>query len=119
MRLALAALMILHGIAHLVGFAGSWHLGELPYKTTVLGGRVDLGDTGIRAAGLLWLTAAMAFVVVGAGTALDYSWWAKAALYVTLASLALTIMEFPEAKLGLVVNLAILAVLFVMMRATA
>jgi hypothetical protein len=119
MRLALAALMILHGIAHLVGFAGSWHLAELPYKTTVLGGRVDLGDTGIRAAGLLWLTAAMAFVVVGAGTALDYSWWAKAALYVTLASLALTIMEFPEAKLGLVVNLAILAVLFVMMRATA
>jgi hypothetical protein len=119
MRLALAALMILHGIAHLVGFAGSWHLGELPYKTTVLGGRVDLGDTGIRAAGLLWLTAAMAFVVVGAGTALDYSWWAKAALYVTLASLALTIMEFPEAKLGLVVNLAILAVLFVMIRATA
>jgi hypothetical protein len=119
MRLALAALMILHGIAHLVGFAGSWHLGELPYKTTVLGGRVDLGDTGIRAAGLLWLTAAMAFVVVGAGTALDYSWWAKAALYVTLASLALTIMEFPEAKLGLVVNLAILAVLVVSTRATA
>jgi hypothetical protein len=119
MRLALAALMILHGIAHLVGFAGSWHLGELPYKTTVLGGRVDLGDTGIRAAGLLWLTAAMAFVVVGAGTALDYSWWAKAALYLTLASLALTIMEFPEAKLGLVVNLAILAVLVVSTRATA
>lgn len=119
MRLALAALMILHGIAHLVGFAGSWHLGELPYKTTVLGGRVDLGDTGIRAAGLLWLTAAMAFVVVGAGTALDYDWWAKAALYVTLASLALTIVEFPEAKLGLVVNLAILAVLFATTRATA
>ena len=118
MRLALAALMILHGIAHLVGFAGSWHLGDVPYKTTVLGGRVDLGDTGIRAAGLLWLTAAMAFVVVGAGAALNYEWWVKATLFVTLASLALTIIEFPEAKIGLVVNLAILAVLFATTRAT-
>jgi hypothetical protein len=119
MRFALAALMILHGLAHLAGFAGSWHMGELPYKTTVLGGRVDLGDTGIRAAGVLWLTAAIAFAIVGAGTALNYSWWAKAALYVTLASLALTIMEFPEAKIGLVVNLAILAVLFATTRVTA
>ena len=119
MRFALAALMILHGIAHLVGFAGSWHVGELPYKTTVLGGRVDLGDAGIRATGILWLAAAVAFTIVGAGTALNYDWWTKAALYVTLASLVLTIIEFPEAKLGLVVNLAILAVLFATTRATA
>ena len=119
MRLALAALMILHGIAHLVGFAGSWHVGELPYKTTVLGGRVDLGDAGIRATGVLWLAAAVAFVIVGMGTALNYSWWARATMYVALASLALTIIEFPAAKLGLVVNLGILAVLFASTRATA
>jgi hypothetical protein len=111
--------MILHGIAHLVGFAGAWHVGELPYKTTVLAGRVDLGDAGIRATGVLWLAAAVAFVIVGAGTALNYGWWARATLYVTLASLALTMIEFPEAKIGLVVNLAILAVLFATTRVTA
>jgi len=119
MRFALAALMILHGIAHLVGFAGSWQVGELPYKTTVLGGRVDLGDAGIRATGILWLAAAVAFVIVGGGTALNYDWSTKAALYVTLASLALTIFEFPAAKIGLAVNLAILAVLFATTRAPA
>ena len=119
MRFALAALMILHGVAHLVGFAGSWHVGDLPYKTTVLAGRVDLGDAGIRVTGILWLAAAVAFVIAGAGTALSYSWWPKAALLVTLASLALTIIEFPEAKIGLVVNLVILAVLFATMRVTA
>ena len=119
MRFALAALMILHGIAHLVGFAGSWHVGDLPYKTTVLGGRVDLGDAGIRVTGVLWLAAAVAFVMVGAGTALNYNWWTRAASYVTVASLALTIIELPEAKLGLIVNLAILSVLFATTRATA
>ena len=119
MRLALAALMILHGVAHLVGFAGSWQLGDVPYKTTVLGGRVELGATGIRATGVLWLAAAMAFVVVGGGAALNSGWWTKAALYVTLASLALTIIEFPEAKIGLVVNLAILVALFATARVTA
>ena len=119
MRLALAALMILHGVAHLVGFASSWHLGELPYKTTVLGGRVDLGDAGIRATGVLWLAAAAAFVIVGGGTALNYSWWAKATLFVTLASLALTIIEFPEAKLGFALNVAILMGLLATTRAPA
>ena len=120
MRLALAALMILHGIAHLVGFAGSWHLGaDLPYKTTVLAGRIDLGDAGIRVAGLLWLVAAIAFVVAGAGAALNYDWWVKATLYVTFASLVLTLVELPDARIGLVVNVAILALLFVRERVTA
>ena len=110
MRFALAALMILHGMAHLAGFAGSWHLGaDLPYKTTVLGGRVDLGDAGIRVAGVLWLVVALAFVVAGVGVALNYDWWLKATLYVVAASLGLTMIELPQAKLGLFVNLAILA----------
>jgi hypothetical protein len=111
--------MILHGIAHLAGFAGSWHLGaDLPYKTTVLAGRVDLGDTGIRLAGLLWLVAAIAFVVAGAGAALNYDWWVKATLYVTLASLVLTLIELPAARLGLIVNVAILGALFIRARVT-
>ena len=120
MRFALAALMILHGMAHLAGFAGAWHLGAaLPYKTTILGGRVDLGDSGIRVAGLLWLVTALAFVVAGAGAALNYDWWMKAALYVAAASLLLTLLELPQARLGLFVNLAILAVLIGTLRATA
>ena len=52
MRIALAILMALHGIAHVVGFLAPWQLTEgMPYKTTVLAGRWDLGATGIRAVG--------------------------------------------------------------------
>jgi hypothetical protein len=67
MRFALVMLMTLHGIAHLVGFVGSWWpaaLRDYVYKTTVIGGLVDIGDGGIRLVGLAWLAAAIAFITV-------------------------------------------------------
>ena len=47
MRIVLMLVTVLHGGAHLVGFAESWQLSmteTTPYKTTVLSGRVDLGE---------------------------------------------------------------------------
>jgi hypothetical protein len=114
MRIALAVLMALHGVAHMVGFAGSWQLAatnEIPYKTTVLGGSLDLGDAGIRIVGLLWALAAVGFVTVSGATVLDKPWWPAAALGVTLSSMALTLLELPQAKIGLFVNLALIATL--------
>ena len=114
MRIALAVLMALHGVAHMVGFAGSWQLAatnEIPYKTTVLGGNLDLGDAGIRVVGVLWAVAAVAFVTVSGAAALDKAWWPTAAVIVALGSLALTVLELPQAKIGLVVNLALIATL--------
>ena len=114
MRFALALLMVLHGITHLAGFAGSFRLSEaanIPYKTTVLGGRVDLGNGGIRVMGILWLVLAFVFVVVAAGTALDTTWWVRVAAVVATLSLAMTLLEMPQARIGLFVNLAILAAL--------
>ena len=115
MRFILAALMALHGVAHLVGFAGAWQLApakEIPYKTTVLAGHVQLGDTGIRVMGILWLVAALVFIAAAVGAASDATWWIRVALVVTCVSLAMTIVEWPEARIGLFVNLAILAALF-------
>ena len=54
MRFALAALLIAHGVAHLVGFLVPWKLlstAEVPYRTTVLGGLIEVGDAGARALG--------------------------------------------------------------------
>jgi uncharacterized membrane protein YphA (DoxX/SURF4 family) len=114
MRIVLAALLALHGIAHLVGFVGSWQLdssGGIPYKTTVLAGHVNVGDAGVRALGVLWLVTAIAFVVTAAGTALGMQWWAKAVAVVATLSLALTIVQWPEARVGLFVNVGILIAL--------
>jgi hypothetical protein len=66
MRFVLAFFLLAHGAAHLAGFVSSWKLAtlaELPNKTTVLSGRVDVGDAGIRVMGVLWLLATLAFLV--------------------------------------------------------
>ena len=112
MRFALAVLMALHGVAHLVGFAGSWRLPTpepIPYKTTVLAGHPNLGNAGMRAMGVLWLLAAAAFVVAAGGALAHRDSWMAAATAVTVASLCLTVVAWPDSRIGVVVNVAILA----------
>jgi len=113
MRIALAVLMAVHGVAHLVGFAGAWRLAPdgIPYKTTVLAGHVDLGDVGIRAVGVLWMGLAVGFAVAAAGAIGDRSWWQSLAVGVTIASLLMSATEWPEARIGVAINVLILGVL--------
>jgi hypothetical protein len=110
MRIAVAIFLALHGFAHFVGFAGSFGIAEsIPYKTTVLGGVVDLGDTGIRAFGILWLLAGAAFLVGSAAAMTNQEWWVKAVTVAALGSLALSVMAIPEARIGILLNALILA----------
>jgi hypothetical protein len=114
MRIALGILMLLHGIAHLPGFLGAWRLAALegmPYKTTILAGRLDLGDAGIRLVGAVWLVLALGFVLAALATLAGRGWWWPAALCAALGSLLLSALEWPEARIGVAVNLAILAAL--------
>jgi hypothetical protein len=114
MRIVIAIAMVLHGAAHLVGFAESWQLSmteRVPYKTTVLDGRLDLGAAGIRLAGVLWLLAALAFGLVSAGAVMDTTWWASMAAMAAIASLVLSLVWWPESRIGVAVNLALIATL--------
>ena len=114
MRFVLAVLMVMHGVAHLPGFVGSWQLAPLPgtpYRTTVLAGRLDVGDAGIRVIGALWLLAAVGFWIAALGAFTGRPWWMPVAMGVALVSLVLTVLGWPSSRIGVVVNLAILAVL--------
>jgi hypothetical protein len=114
MRIALALLFIVHGIAHLPGFLVPWKLaapGEMPYTTTVLGGTVDLGPVGIRAMSTLWVLAALGFVMAGVATFRGETGWPTLAVGVTLFSLLLTVIGWPQARIGLALNLVVLAYL--------
>lgn len=116
MRLALALVMLLHGVAHLPGFIGAWRiaeLAELPYRTTLLYGRIGVGDVGIRAVGTLWLLAGIGFLTAAAGALLHREWWPAAALVVAVASLPLTILQLPATLIGLWANLAVVAAVLV------
>jgi hypothetical protein len=113
MRITLAVLMTLHGMAHLVSYVEAWQLmpRSFPCKTTILAGRVDLGDAGTRVVGMIWLAVAVAFVLSAAGAVVGAAWWASLAFGVAATSLVLSAVELPQARPGLVINLLILATL--------
>lgn len=115
MRIALAVLFVLHGIAHGVGFVVPWRLMEVEeasYTTTLLAGTLDVGDVGIRLVGVLWLVTGLSFVVSGAGAWMMKTWWLEVSTVAAVASLLLSVLGWPEARMGAALNVVILAALF-------
>jgi hypothetical protein len=110
----LAALFIGHGVAHVVGFAVPWKLvtsSEVPYRTTVAGGLVDIGPAGVRLVGLLWLVVAVALVSIAAGVLQHTTWWYRESIAVLMVSCVLCLLGWPDSRPGLVANALILVVL--------
>ena len=112
----LAALLIGHGAAHVVGFAVPWKLvssAEVPYRTTVLAGAVDVGSLGVRLIGVLWLTVALAFVGAAVGLLQHTTWWYREVLVLVAISLVLCVLALPESRPGLVANAVVVVLLIV------
>jgi hypothetical protein len=116
MRIAFALLLAAHAVAHLPGFLMAWNLlavPETPFKTTVLGGRVDLGVPGIRLVGVAWLMTGV-LVALAAIAVFRNSVEAYAVAWCAVAvSTAMTAVGWPDSKTGLVLNLVIIASLLV------
>jgi hypothetical protein len=113
LRVGLAGLMALHGIAHWVGFAVPWRLvqaDEMPYSTQILGGRVDVGDAGIRVFGVAWLLLGIAFLLVAAAAWVGRPDWPLSALAVVGASFVMCVLGLPAARIGIRVNAVLLVV---------
>jgi hypothetical protein len=99
----LILLFVLHGLVHVMGFVAYWPLAEvtaLPYKTSLLNGRWDIGVTGMRLFSLLWLLAGLLFAGAAAGLLLSQAWawpvlWAAA-----LLSLAICLLDYGPAWRG-------------------
>jgi hypothetical protein len=114
MRTLLGLFLGLHGIVHLLGFALPWKIATIadaPYKTTLLAGRLDVGDVGMRIVGALWLATAIAFVAAGIGVLTVQPWWRAVAIVVAGVSFGLCVLAWPDAPIGVVLNLVLLALL--------
>ncbi len=119
MRTALAVLAIIHGIAHLVGFVVPWQFitsAEQPYRTTILQGRLDLGDWGIRLYGLGWLALSLCFAIVAVGVLRRSSWWLVALEGGVALSLVFCALDWPATRLGLFANVTLLGFAFAAIR---
>ena len=110
-----ALVLIAHGLIHLMGTIVYMKLGEIPgfnYKTTLLGGRWDLGVNGMRSFGALWIFPAVGFIIIGIALLMNLSWWRSMLVPVTLFSLILTDVDWNIAYAGLIVNIAILSLVW-------
>jgi len=115
-RYVFAALLLIHGFAHLVGFIVAWKLAtleEMPYKTTLLGGRWDVGDAGIRGVGVLWALVGLGIFTLGGVLALTGVLSEGPLLAFSLVSSVLCVLGWPDSKLGLVANAVIVGLYFV------
>lgn len=119
---AASAVLFLHGLVHLMGTAAYLRLAEvqgLPYKTALLSGRWEVGEVGIGLFGVLWAVAAAGFVLAAVALVFQHPWGRPVLLWTTLLSLVLTVLDWDVAKVGVVVNLVILAILGVRLFARA
>jgi hypothetical protein len=111
-----AVFLVLHGLVHLIGFTVPWRLGGLrgsEYSTLVLNRSIEVGDTAVRLLGLMWLAAAGAFIVVGAMVWRGHPWARRAAVALLLGSAVLCTIDLPSSVMGLVIDIAVLALLAV------
>jgi hypothetical protein len=110
----LAAILIGHGAAHVVGFVVPWKLvssAEVPYRTTVLAGSLDVGPVGVRLIGVLWLLLSLAFVRAAVGLLQHSTWWYLDVLVLVVVSVTLCLLALPESRPGLVANAVVLVLL--------
>jgi hypothetical protein len=107
MRLALSIVLLVHGVAHLPGFAVAWTLmrsPELPYRTTLFAGRLDAGDAGARAGGVVWLLLAAVFAALAWMNWSSHPSFRAAAFAAVGVSSLMCLSGWPEARIGLAAN---------------
>ena len=112
--IAVAVILMLHGLIHLMGFVAYWPLKELPeiaYKTTFLDGRLELGSNGTRIYSVLWLVTAVGFVFAGIALVTGWKWRQSLLVAVTLLSSVITVMDWTPAFRSAIINLVILGVI--------
>lgn len=112
MYIAFAILLFLHGFAHLVGFVGPWGVANsVTPQGTLLAGRISTGMIGMRIVGVLWLGGSLAFTLAAIGVLRHATWWPAFTFGAAVASLLLCILNLPQAKLGIPINIVIILVL--------
>jgi len=110
----LAVALGIHGLIHIIGFLAYFKLVQMkdnPYKTTLLAGRWEIGDGGIRAFGMVWLVLMIGYITGATGLAFDQSWWYPLTVAMTAASLIICILDVPGTKFGLIINVVLLILL--------
>jgi hypothetical protein len=108
------AVLAIHGLIHVLGTVVYLRVAEIDgfaFKTTLLAGRVDLGEPGIRVFGALWILPAAGFLVSAVGLWFGWWWWLPAVVASIVVSVILTTADWNVAFAGAIADIAILVLL--------
>lgn len=102
-RIAVAALFVLHGLIHLLGFAEGFGYVDLPQFTEPVSSAI----------GLLWLAAGLLCCAAAAALFLAPRWWWALGAVAVVMSQVVILTSWSDAKMGTVANaLLLVAVLY-------
>jgi hypothetical protein len=114
--------LVIHGLIHVMGavvYLGIAEIEGLPYRTSLLGGLLEVGDAGMRIYGVLWGLAAFGFLAAAFGRPLLWTGRRRLLAAAALLSLALCGLGYQDAFAAIPLNLAILATLWLAPRRPA
>lgn len=104
-----ALLLILHGIAHLIGFrAAFWPAAAQSGSAPLLDRPGFIGDVGTKALGLGWLVMTLAYLTAALLLLGRESSWLRLALWTSAASLVLCSLSWPDARIGVAIDVLLM-----------
>jgi len=107
----LGVLLAIHGLIHGVGFTTTWGLGASGAisGTPTLWPGVTWDEPVVRGLGVLWLVALVGYVGAAIEAFFGSGLWLPLAVAASLLSLALCVLWWSDAKIGALLDVAILA----------
>jgi len=115
-----ALLLVLHGVTHLVGFrAAFWPEVGQAGSIQLLGRLAFVGVSTAQALGIAWLLVTLAYLTAAVLVLGRDSRWIKVALAASAVSLLLCVLSWPDARVGAVLDLGLLLVLFLASRSNS
>ncbi|MDF9798637.1 hypothetical protein OKW21_003900 [Catalinimonas alkaloidigena] len=98
MKLVFAILLFLHALIHLMGFVKAFKFAEVS----------QLSMSISKAAGIVWLVAAVVLIVTSIAFLLNKEWWWMIGIFALLFSQGLIIFYWSDAKFGTLANIILL-----------
>jgi hypothetical protein len=111
LRFLAGVFFILHGIVFPILGASYFKLYTIPGfpdGTYVFWHRFDVGETGIRIVGVIWMLSGVLWVLSGIGLLFLTNWWVGFTIATALVTLIPCILTLPDGKYGTLINLVIL-----------
>lgn len=110
MKLAIVALLVIHGLIHVIGFASSWGLADFQEASRAPTNLIaaQSGDPIVRVLGVVWLLALTAFLIAAMLLVGDSTMWRPVALGAAVISMVPIILWWQNAPLRAVANALVL-----------